>query len=85
MKDCAVQHDDTLGGVLVRKINNALWWHVSPADPDAYTKRGKFLASTYKQASFYGKPNDVPERVHVSRPVYGFREIEILEQLFLNK
>src|SRR3989338_3617707 len=71
--------------VLIDKINKSEWWHVSPRDPNAYSKRGKFLASTYQQAEFYGRPNDIPEKVRISNPVYGFSEIEILKKLFQNK
>ena len=67
---------------LMDKINKSEWWHVTPGDPDAYKKRGKFLASTYQQAEFYGRPNDVPEKVSITNPVYGFSEKEILTQLF---
>lgn len=68
--------------ILVAKINRSEWWHVSPQDPDAYNKRGKFLASTFQQAEFYGRPNDIPDKVFITNPVYGFSEKEILEQLF---
>ena len=68
--------------VLISKINKSEWWHVSPADPDAYSKRGKFLASTYQQAEFYGRPNDIPEKVCITNPVYGYSEEEIFLQLF---
>ncbi len=67
---------------LVEKINASLWWHVPPSDPNAYKKRGKFLASTYNQAAFYGKPDNVPERVAVSNPLWGFSEKDILKALF---
>jgi len=67
---------------LIQKINQSFWWHVPPRDPSAYKKRGKFLASTYLQAEFYGKPNDEPERVKISNPVFGFSEKEILSKLF---
>ncbi len=68
--------------VLINKINKSEWWHVTPADPDAYSKRGKFLASTYQQAEFYGRPKDIPDKVFITNPVYGFSEKEILKQLF---
>jgi len=71
--------------ILTNKINSSEWWHVTPMDPDAYSKRGKFLASTYKRAEFYGRPNDIPEKVDVRNPVYGFSEKEILEKLFPDK
>lgn len=68
--------------VIVDKINKSEWWHVAPSDPAAYKKRGKFLASTYQQAEFYGRPNDTPYRVSIKNPIYGFSEIEILKKLF---
>lgn len=71
--------------ILVNKINNSLWWHVPPKDLSAYKKRGKFLASTFKQAEFYGRPNDVPEKVSVANPICGFSEIEIVKRLFSAK
>ncbi len=66
---------------LIRKINAGEWWHVTPCDPDAYKKRGKFFASTYLQAEYYGHPNDVPERATVNNPVFGFSEEEIWKQI----
>lgn len=70
---------------LVKKINQSEWWHVPPADPQAYKKRGKFLASTYLQAEFYGRPNIMPEKVKINNPIYGFSELEILKKLFGEK
>ena len=55
---------------------------MTPSDPDAYLKRGKFLASTYFQAEFYGRPNDIPNKVQIKNPLYGFSEKEILKRLF---
>ena len=71
--------------VLIDKLNGSFWWHVPPVDPNAYKKRGKFLSSTYTQAENYGRPNIDPEKVSISRPVYGFTEKEILRQLFANR
>ncbi len=71
-----------LKDILIGKINKSYWWHVPPRDPGAYKKRGKFLASTYIGAEFYGRPNIEPEKVHIANPVFGFSEKEILEQLF---
>lgn len=68
--------------ILIEKINQSEWWHVTPSDKNAYKKRGKFFASTYKQAEFYGRPNISPERVNISNPIFGFSEIEILKNLF---
>ena len=66
---------------LVRKINAGKWWHVTPRDSDAYKKRGKFLASTYLQAQYYGKPTNVPEKVTINNPVFGFSEEQIWKQI----
>jgi len=71
--------------ILIEKINKADWWHVPPKDFEAYKTRGKFLASTFNQAEFYGRPNDNPEKVKIKNPVFGFSELEILEQLFIKK
>ncbi len=56
---------------IVRHVNRKNWWHVAPQDPDAYPKRGKFYASTYGEAEFFGRPNDNPEKVRVQRPLVG--------------
>ena len=56
---------------LVRHINRKDWWHVPPADTRAYQKRGKFLASTFREAEFYGRPYDKPERVVIASPLVG--------------
>ena len=53
---------------LVSYVNRKEWWHVPPTDPLAYTKRGEFLASTYHDAEFYGRPNNVPEKVRIANP-----------------
>lgn len=71
--------------LLIDKINKSEWWHVTPRDPQAYKKRGKFLASTYRMAEFYGRPNDIPDKVFIMNPIYGFSEKEILLQLFPRK
>jgi hypothetical protein len=81
-KQCVGKNNYTLKDVLIQKINAGEWWHVTPQDPDAYKKRGKFLASTYLQAEFYGRPKLDPERVEIKNPVFGFSENEILKQLF---
>lgn len=73
---------DSLKQVLIEKINESNWWHTPPKDKNAYEKRGKFLASTWEEAFFYGRPYDEPEQVEVKNPVYGTSEKEILEQLF---
>ena len=40
-------------------------------DLDAYQKRGKFLASSFAEAEFYGRPLDEPERPRVAKPLIG--------------
>ena len=58
---------------LIAHIARKSWWHVTPRDADAYQKRGKFYASTFTEAEFYGRPGD-PERVRVRRPLVGDEE-----------
>ena len=65
------QTDST--AALIKRINRKYWWHVQPQDPDAYKKRGKFYASSYDDAEFYGRPGD-PQRVTVQRPLVGDEE-----------
>jgi len=68
--------------LLIKKINDSLWWHTPPLYSIEYQQRGKFLESTYRQAEFYGRPNNEPERVEIRNPIYGFSEFEILRILF---
>ncbi len=56
---------------LIAHVNRKAWWHVPPSDPQAYGKRGKFLASSFQEAEFYGRPLDEPQKVAVSRPLIG--------------
>jgi hypothetical protein len=56
---------------LIRHVNRKDWWHVTPAEPRAYEKRGKFFSSTFGEAEFYGRPNDIPERVAIASPLIG--------------
>ena len=56
---------------LLARINRKDWWHVPPADPKAYQKRGKFLASTFREAEFWGRPLDIPVRVRVINLIIG--------------
>lgn len=58
-------------GKLVSHINRKNWWHVPPLDPKAYRKRGKFLASSFSEAEFYGRPLDEPQRVKIANPLLG--------------
>jgi hypothetical protein len=59
---------------LIQRINRKDWWHVPPVDPASYSKRGKFLASTYRAAEFWGRPNSEPERVKIKNPLIGDEE-----------
>jgi hypothetical protein len=56
---------------LIAHVNRKQWWHVPPVDPDAYKKRGKFLASSFEAAEFYGRPLDEPQKVLIARPLVG--------------
>lgn len=66
---------------LVCHINRKTWWHVLPIDPKAYEKRGKFLASSFAEAEFWGRPLDEPQRVSVVAPLVG-DEVTIERKLF---
>src|ERR1019366_1238101 len=68
---------------LIRRVNRKDWWHVPPVDPRSYSKRGKFLASTYREAEFWGRPNDTPERVTVENPLIG--DEETIERTLLGR
>ena len=59
---------------LVAHVNRKEWWHVPPRDPNAYGKRGKFLASSFREAEFWGRPLDEPQRVAVRKPLIGDEE-----------
>jgi hypothetical protein len=56
---------------LIAHINRKKWWHVPPIDPAAYSKRGMFLASSFGEAEFYGRPLDEPKRVNIANPIVG--------------
>ncbi len=56
---------------MIAFVNRKSWWHVLPRDANAYRKRGKFLASSFKDAEFWGRPLDEPERVAIVRPLIG--------------
>jgi hypothetical protein len=56
---------------LISHVNRKQWWHVPPVDPDAYKKRGKFLASSFAEAEFWGRPLDEPQKVTIGRPLVG--------------
>jgi hypothetical protein len=56
---------------LIVHINRKEWWHVPPRDPAAYRKRGKFFASSFREAEFWGRPLDEPQRVAIAKPLIG--------------
>jgi hypothetical protein len=56
---------------VVAHVNRKSWWHVPPQDPNAYRKRGKFLASSFREAEFWGRPLDEPQRVAIAVPLVG--------------
>lgn len=66
---------------IVAFVNRKKWWHVPPRDPDAYRKRGKFLASSFAEAEFWGRPLNEPQRIRVVRPLLG-DELTIERALF---
>jgi hypothetical protein len=56
---------------MISHINKKYWWHCPPSDPNAYQRRGRFLASSFREAEFWGRPVDEPQRVTVSNPLIG--------------
>lgn len=52
-----------------------------PRDPEAYRKRGKFLASSYRRAEFWGRPLVDRVKVVVKNPLVG-DETTIERRLF---
>jgi hypothetical protein len=59
---------------LIAYVNRKSWWHLPPMDSEAYAKRGKFLASTYSEAQFYGlfgAGRPLEQRVKIAKPLVG--------------
>lgn len=59
---------------LIAYVNRKSWWHLPPMDSKAYAKRGKFLASTYSEAQFYGlfgAGRPLEQRVKIAKPLVG--------------
>lgn len=59
---------------LIAYVNRKSWWHLPPMDSKAYAKRGKFLASTYAEAQFYGlfgTGRPLEQRVKIAKPLVG--------------
>jgi hypothetical protein len=56
---------------LISHVNRRQWWHVPPHDVAAYGKRGKFFASSFAEAEFYGRPLDEPQRAAIKKPLVG--------------
>lgn len=56
-------------------MNRKDWWHVPPQGGiESYRRRGKFLASSFEEAEFYGRPLDQPQKVTVTNPLVGDEE-----------
>jgi hypothetical protein len=70
----AMKKSNVFLGKLVAHVNRKEWWHVPPRDLRAYSKRGKFLATSFSEAEFWGRPLDDPQRVAVSKPLIGDEE-----------
>src|SRR5271155_4588637 len=56
---------------LTAHVNRKEWWHVPPLDPRSYKKRGKFFASSFREAEFWGRPLDEPQKVTIVAPLIG--------------
>lgn len=66
---------------LIEQINSKNWWHSPPVDGSAYKKRGIFLASSYKECEFYGRPLNEPIKVQLSNPLIDTEE-NIIKKIF---
>lgn len=66
---------------IVNQINKKKWWHSPPIDKTSYKKRGVFLASSYKECEFYGRPLDNPVKVSILKPLIGTEE-DIIKSIF---
>jgi hypothetical protein len=73
--------DDHACDRLVAYVSRKEWWHVPPRDPEVYKKRGKFLASTFREAEFWGRPLNEPQKATIASPLVG-DEAAIEEELF---
>jgi hypothetical protein len=68
---------------LVKHVNRKEWWHVPPRDLSAYSKRGKFFASSFREAEFWGRPLDEPQKVTIEKPLVG--DDEAIERKLLGR
>jgi hypothetical protein len=68
---------------LIAYVNRKDWWHVPPRDPTAYRKRGKFFASSFREAAFWGRPLNDPQRVAIARPLIG--DEDTIEKMLLGR
>ncbi len=55
----------------VKAVNKKDWWRTAEPSQEAIAKRGLFLASSYKEAEFYGRPSDEPQKVNIINPLIG--------------
>lgn len=77
------QEEEPFKDELVAALAKKEFWHVPPAEGEgAYAKRGKFLASSFKDAEFYGRPLDEAQHVQIKNPIIG-TEQEIADRLGL--
>jgi hypothetical protein len=56
---------------IVRHDNQKDWRHGTPQDPDNYSKRGNFVASTCPEVKFWGRPLDGPQKLKITWPLIG--------------
>jgi hypothetical protein len=70
--DEAEQDSGSQTDKLIQHVNKKGWYHVPPAEGEpAYSKRGQFFASNYKDAEFYGRPLDEPQNPQIKKPLVG--------------
>src|SRR5690606_20636330 len=57
------------------------WWRTA-INKKALKERGIFLASSFRDAEFYGRPLDTPFKVSIEKPLFG-DEKHVMKQLDL--
>ena len=70
-----------MSDTISEQINRRTWWHSPPRDANSYKKRGIFLASSYKECEFYGRPLDEPIKIKINNPLVN-TERNIIASLF---
>lgn len=72
----------TEGGKIAEYVNKKDWWRTAEPNEQAIKDRGLFYVSSFKEAEFYGRPQDIPSKVSIKNPLVG-DEKTIMDKLGL--